>query len=150
MSLVFDHVGIVVTDMEEAVRLYKDIFDLSPWSKGIRTLTSTKMTMFRMGNNYLELLEPIKPKNGSETRLTKFLKEKGEGIFHLSIFTDDFDNDISTLKKKGYTVEETQLGGLFPGYAPRIAWLQPKETRGVWIELCDAAGHPKDYLDLKI
>lgn len=150
MSLALNHVGIVVTNIEEAVRLYKDL-GLRPWSKGIITQASMRMTQLRIGNNYLELLEPSESEDGLETPLMKFLKEKGEGIYHLSLFSDDFDNDISKLKQKGYTVKETQMGGdLFPGYTPRIAWLRPKETRGVLIELCDAAGHPKDYLDRKI
>jgi methylmalonyl-CoA epimerase len=150
MSLVLNHVGIVVTNIEEAGSLYRDL-GLRPWSKGIITQPSMKMTQFRIGNNYLELLEPIESEDGPETPLIRFLKEKGEGIYHLSLFSDDFDNDIRNLKKRGYTLKKTQMGGdLFPGYTPRIAWLRPKETRGVLIEVCDAAGHPKDYLDRKI
>ncbi len=148
MSLVFDHVGVVTSSMEETLKMFKETLGLKQWTKGIlEDRPAARMTMLYVGDRYLEILEPRLPKDGSENRFTKFMKEKGEGIFHISIFTDEFEKDLAHIKNKGYTVEETRLRNMFPGYEAKIAWLQPKETHGIWIELCESQGHPKEYLN---
>ena len=94
--------------------------------------------MEERGNKFSE----IQPTD-SHNREAKFLKERGEGLFHLSIFTESFDAEVKALKDKGFTVEEEETKTLFPGHTLRLAWLPPKETRGVWIELVDSTGVPE-------
>jgi len=85
----------------------------------------------------------MEPTNSSN-RQGKFLKERGEGVFHINIFTDDFDGDVKTLRKKGFTVEVEEAKDLFPGYTLRMAWLRPADARGVWIEFADAKSVPPE------
>ena len=77
------------------------------------------------------MIEPI----GSESRFAKHLKERGEGLFHIAIFIEDWDEKIRELKEKGFTVEVQEAKAPGVSGTLKLGWLQPKDTRGVWIEL---------------
>ena len=135
-----DHVGIVVKNLDEAIKLYGNILRLTPSDMGIVTLRDlgVKLALLPIGDNFIELLEPI----GTEGRFARHLREKGEGLFHLSIFTEEFDTEVKALKEKGYKFEEEATTQLFSGFNVRLAWLSPEETTGLWIELVDLASLP--------
>lgn len=135
-----DHVGVVVKNLDEALKLYGDILRLSPWDLGTIILKDlgVKLALLPIGDNFIELLEPISTKG----RFARYLREKGEGLFHLSIFTEDFDAEVKALKEKGYKLEEEVTTQLFSGFNVRLAWLSPEETTGLWIELVDLASLP--------
>jgi methylmalonyl-CoA/ethylmalonyl-CoA epimerase len=137
-----DHVGIIVKNVEEAAKLYEDMLNLSPSSLGIVTLPGMgiKIVLLPIGDMFIELIEPIK-KDG---RFFKHLKERGEGLFHICIFADDFDSEVEKLKNKGYKVEEEGTPELFPGFTVRLAWLSPEETNGHWIEIADLSSMPPE------
>ena len=141
MSKRLDHVGIVVNDIDEALKLYSNMLDLSPWEKGIAKIPDKglQVVLLGIGDNSIELIQPT----DSQNREARFLKERGEGLFHLSIFTDNFDAEVKALKDKGFAVEEEETKTLFPGHTLRLAWIPPRDTRGVWIELVDSASVPK-------
>lgn len=140
MFTTLHHIGIVVRNREEAIKKYSGIFHLAPSDitrkeykeKGLRTC------LFRVGGMLIELLEPSEIEN----RYAKRLREIGEGLFHLCIFTDSFDEEVSLLKKEGYHLEEETNTKISADYAVKLAWLVGEETTGVWIELVDAATHP--------
>jgi catechol 2,3-dioxygenase-like lactoylglutathione lyase family enzyme len=139
------HAGIIVNNLEKAIKLYSDILGLTSSDQGIirSPKDGIQHTMLPIGNNFIELIEPIEASDNSESRFARHLKDKGEGLFDLSIFTDNYDNDMKTLKKKGFSVEEWRVTDLFPGYTLRLAWVPPKYTRGVWIEYVDETSLPK-------
>jgi methylmalonyl-CoA/ethylmalonyl-CoA epimerase len=151
MSIVLDHVGIVVKDLEETIKLYGDIFGVTPWDKGITEVPGVdlRQTQLRIGKNYLELLQPVETDGPSTNRTARGLRERGEGLFHLSVFVDDFDTRIKALKEKGFNPEEEEVDDLFPGYNVRLAWLKPEETKGVWIEFVDETSLPEGFKSLK-
>ena len=135
-----DHVGIAVNNIEDALKLYVDMLNLTPWDRGIVEIADKglKVVLLPIGENNIELLQPTNPEN----REARFLRERGEGLFHITIETDNFDTDVKTLKEKGFAVEEEVTTGLFHGYMLRLAWLPPEDTQGVWIELVDLASVP--------
>lgn len=135
-----DHVGIVVNNIDEALKSYMNILGLQPWDKGIVKISDKglRVVLLRIGDNSIELIQST----DSQNREARFLRERGEGLFHLSIFTESFDAEVKALKGKGFTVEEEETKTLFPGHTLRLAWLPPKDTRGVWIELVDSASRP--------
>jgi methylmalonyl-CoA/ethylmalonyl-CoA epimerase len=136
-----DHVGIIVNNMDEALKSYTNILGLPPLDKGIIRLPDkegVQLVLLRIGDNFIELIQPTNFQN----REGRFLRERGEGLFHLSIFTESFDAEVKALKEKGFAVEEEEIKTLFPGYTLRLAWLPPKDTQGVWIELVDSASVP--------
>jgi methylmalonyl-CoA/ethylmalonyl-CoA epimerase len=137
-----DHVGIMVKNVEEATKSYEDMLNLSPSSLGTVTLSGMgiKIVLLPIGDTFIELVEPIK----KEGRFFNHLKERGEGLFHICIFADNFDSEVEKLKNKGYKVEEEATPELFPGFTVRLAWLSPKETKGHWIEIADLSSMPPE------
>jgi hypothetical protein len=102
-----------------------------PKEQGVR------LVWLPIGDNFIELIEPMDTK----TRFARHLKENGEGFFHISVFAEDYDKEIKTLKEKGYKLEEESFVFL-PGSKVKLAWLSPKQTKGAWIEIVDMASLP--------
>jgi len=142
MSKRLDHVGIVVNNIDDALTSYTNMLGLRVWDKGIVKIPEKglQLVLLQIGDNFIELIQPTP---GSQNREARFLKERGEGLFHLSIFTERFDAEVEELKGKGFRVEEEEIKALFPGHTVRLAWLPPRDTRGVWIELVDSASVPE-------
>ena len=139
MYVKLDHVGVVVRDMDKALKLFEDILHLKPSNWGVVEPKGKglKLALLPMGDNSIELLQPA----GPEDRVARHLQEKGEGLFHLSIFAEDYDTEIQTLKEKGYKVEEC-VEEMFEGAPMKFAFLSPEETAGVLIEIVDVTTVP--------
>ena len=140
MLVKLDHVGIVVKDIDEALIRYTKMLGLTPWDRGVveDSQNGVRLVLLPIGDNFIELIQPI----SSENRFAKFLKERGEGLFHLSIFVEGYNTEISTLREKGYTVIEEE-GKAFPEQTIRLAWLPPESTGGPWVELVDITTIPQ-------
>jgi catechol 2,3-dioxygenase-like lactoylglutathione lyase family enzyme len=133
MSLKLDHVGHVVENLEEARKLYEDKLGLVPKLVMTHPQFDSKMAFYPFANIELEL---IQPSTMPEDYARRCLKERGEGIFHLSFTPDDYDAEVKTWREKGFTVEEIvaeEVRGKV-----RLAFLRPEETHGLWIEFVDA------------
>ena len=143
MSMMFDHLGIVVKDIEEAASLYNKMLGLTPGDKGVveDAENGVRLLALPTGDTFIELVQPISPDN----RFARFLREHGGGLFHLCFLTDDFDKKVRELKEEGFTVEE-EVARISPEHPFRLAWLSPKSTLGVWIELVDMAALPEHLL----
>jgi methylmalonyl-CoA/ethylmalonyl-CoA epimerase len=135
-----DHVGIVVKDLGKALNLYGDSFGLVPWEKGIvdDVEHGVRMVLLPVGDNFVEFIQPTNTTN----RFARFLKERGEGLFHISVFIKDYDQRVASLRKKGAAIEEEVVHQPFPGYAIRLAWVPPDSAQGVWLELVDINSMP--------
>jgi methylmalonyl-CoA/ethylmalonyl-CoA epimerase len=130
----FNHVSHIVKNLDEAIKMYSDILRISPWDVGVVTTKEVKLVWLPLGDNFIELMEPI----DSENRFARHLEEKGEGFFHISIFADEYDTEIKALKEKGYELDEESF--MFGGVQARLAFLSPEQTKGAWIEIVDIAG----------
>ena len=96
-------------------------------SEGVKT------SFFKTGPNKIELLEATKP----DSPIAKFIEKKGEGIHHIAFAVDDIHAEIQRLKNEGFTVlNETPKKG---ADNKLVAFLHPKTTNGVLIELCQDA-----------
>ena len=82
------------------------------------------------GPNKIELLEATNP----DSPIAKFLEKKGEGIHHIAFDVEDIHAEIARLKAEGFQVlNETPKKG---ADNKMVAFLHPKSTNGVLIELC--------------
>lgn len=135
-----DHVIMVVKNLEEAVKTYEQILHLNPEGGSIKDLPGIRLAMFPVRNG--ARVELIEPKADSHNRHSEFLKKRGEGVFGLSLFTADFDDEIKGLREKGVKVEEETQPAVHPGYPLRLGWIPPEDGCGVWIELVDAESLP--------
>jgi methylmalonyl-CoA/ethylmalonyl-CoA epimerase len=141
MTVQFDHLGIVVKDINEAARLYGEMLGLKPWDKGVVEDAENGVLLLSLptGNTFIELIQPTRPDN----RFARHLKERGEGLFHLCFFTEEYDKEVGAWREKGYSVEE-ETANSFPGHPFRLAWVPPESAKGVWVELSDAAALPEE------
>jgi catechol 2,3-dioxygenase-like lactoylglutathione lyase family enzyme len=134
-----DHVTMVVKDVDKAVKDYGKLLHLTS-ERGISDLPEIRLAMLPVKDG--ARIELIEPKANCQNRIGKFFKERGEGVFGLSVFMDDFDAEVKALKEKGVKVEEEIQASVHPGYPLRLAWIPPQEAHGVWIELVDVKSLP--------
>ena len=139
MTKKLDHIGIVVKDLNEAVSLYGKILGLTSWKQGVidDSKNGVRLLSLPIGDTFIELLQPTKPGN----RYSRFLAEKGGGLFHLCVFVDNYDQEVRNLKEKGVALEEEMSHANF-----RLAWVPPESPSGVWVELVDMLAIPKELL----
>jgi catechol 2,3-dioxygenase-like lactoylglutathione lyase family enzyme len=130
-----DHVHLIVKNLDESLKSFEKILGLNPWPPiGINDLGFALQTMLTPRDGArIELLQP----KSQNDRFSKLLKERGEGVYGISVFIDDFDAEIKKLKEKGVAVEEETMASLFPDHPFRLAWVPPSEGQGVWLELVD-------------
>lgn len=88
-------------------------------------------------------IELIQPKPGVTSRFSKFMAERGEGVFGLSIFVTEFDKEVARLKKAGVPLEEDYQARVHAKFPFRIAWVPPTAGgHGVWLEFVDSDALP--------
>jgi methylmalonyl-CoA epimerase len=127
-----DHVGVAVKNLEEAIKLYRDVLGFK--LHGIHTLTErrVKVAFFSTGGETnIELLEPA----SSDSSIAKFLESRGEGIHHFAVKVKNIEAVLGELKKSGVTlIDETPKSG---AEGSKIAFVHPRSTKGVLLELCE-------------
>jgi methylmalonyl-CoA/ethylmalonyl-CoA epimerase len=129
-SLKIDHIGIAVKDLAEGVKFYEDILGIS--AVGYETVDEQKVNVAFMpcGDSELELLEST----SDDGPIARFIEKSGEGVQHIAIRVDNVENAIAELKEKGIRlIDETPRYG---AGGASIAFLHPKSTKGVLLELC--------------
>lgn len=126
------HVAIAVHDMEPLQGLLQDAFGLAEPHREVGA-TGLEIAVFPAGNAAIELLRPTT--EGSS--VPAFLKEKGEGLFHLCLEVEDIDAAMEELRAKGLRFRSDTAR---PGHAgTRVAFIDPATTGGVLFELLEPA-----------
>lgn len=125
-----DHIGIAVKDLEKALCFYRDQVGLE--LAGIEEIEEqkVKVAFLPVGESKLELLETTDPTGPVGT----FIEKKGEGFHHISFLVDDLETRLEQLKARGVELIDQKprrgAGGA------KIAFLHPRSTGGILIELC--------------
>ena len=125
-----EHLGIAVKDLAVSNQVFEKLLGVPPYKTEEVASEGVKTSFFRSGPNKIELLEATHP----ESAIAKFLEKKGEGIHHVAFAVDDIIAEIARLEKEGFIV----LSG-FPKKGAdnkQVAFLHPKGTNGVLVELC--------------
>ncbi|MFO7151773.1 MAG: methylmalonyl-CoA epimerase [Bacillota bacterium] len=129
--LKIDHIGVAVKSIEEASKVYTELLGLQ--LQGIEKVQEqkVKVAFIPVGESEFELLEATDP----ESAVAKFIEKRGEGIQHIALRVDDIEKALEELKQKGVRLidEKPRYGA---GGA-RIAFIHPKATNGILIELCE-------------
>jgi len=124
------HVAIAVRNAEEALRLFAETLGLEP--SHTEKVESQKVNTIHipLGDTSIELLEATSP----ESPVARFIEKRGEGLHHIAIVVDDIRDTLSRLKAAGYRLidEEPRRGAR----NMLIAFVHPKSTHGVLLELC--------------
>ena len=125
-----EHIGIAVKDLEKSNALFASLFGESHYKIEEVASEGVKTSFFKSGPNKIELLEATNP----DSPISKFIEKKGEGIHHIAFAVDNIKEEIKRLQNEGFTVlNETPKKG---ADNKLVAFLHPKSTNGVLIELC--------------
>ena len=130
MLLRIEHLGIAVDSLAESIPLYEALLN-TPCYKQEEVGSEGVMTaFFQVGPNKIELLEATR----DDSPIAKFIEKRGEGIHHIAFAVDNIEMEIERLQAKGYRlINEVAKKG---ADKKRIAFLHPKSSNGVLIELC--------------
>ncbi len=123
------HIGVAVTDLEEALAFYRDVLELEPSTS--ETADGAEIVSVQLGDVAVELLTPLEP----DSPLASFLAKRGPGIHHICYRVQDLDHALEQCRRHGYRlVDETPRAG---AGGRRIAFLHPKATAGILLELTE-------------
>jgi len=126
-----DHIGIAVRSIEKASELFSNLLGLKVTGEERVEGQKVKVAFLPIGDSELELLESTEP----EGPIARFIEKKGEGIQHIAFRVDNIEKTLEKLKKEGVRLidEKPRYGA---GGA-KIAFLHPKDTNGILIELSE-------------
>jgi methylmalonyl-CoA/ethylmalonyl-CoA epimerase len=125
-----EHIGIAVHNLENSNELFSKLFGQAAYKTEEVASEGVKTSFFMCGPNKIELLEAT----NENSPIAKFLEKKGEGVHHIAFDVEDIYAEIERLKLEGFTVlNETPKKG---ADNKLVAFLHPKTTNGVLIELC--------------
>ena len=129
-----EHIGIAVKDLEVSNKLFASLFGEKHYKEEEVVAEGVKTSFFKTGPNKIELLQATDP----ESPIAKFINTKGEGVHHIAFAVSDIKAEIERLKKEGFIIlNETPKKGADNKW---VAFLHPKTTNGVLIELCQEIG----------
>jgi len=126
-----DHIGIAVKSIEKASELFCNKLGLKVEGEEIIEEQKVKVAFLPLGDSELEFLESTSP----DGPIAKFIEKRGEGIQHIAFRVDNLKKALENIKEKDIILidEKPRYGA---GGA-KIAFLHPKSTNGILIELCE-------------
>lgn len=125
-----EHIGIAVNNIEDSNALFSALFGKPHYKTEVVESESVLTSFFECGPNKIELLQAT----NKDSPIAKFIEKKGEGIHHIAFAVDDIKLEIKRLKKEGFKmIHNTPKKG---ADNKLIAFLHPKSSNGVLIELC--------------
>lgn len=128
-----EHLGIAVKDIEASNKIFEDMLGTAPYKQEAVESEGVITSFFKMGESKIELLQAT----NDESPIRKFVEKRGEGMHHIAFAVDDIQAEIDRLTALGYRMihEKPKAGA----DNKLIAFLHPKSSNGVLVELCQDA-----------
>jgi methylmalonyl-CoA/ethylmalonyl-CoA epimerase len=126
-----DHIGVAVKGIEQAGKFYTDVLGLK--IEDVENVADQKVNVafIPITDSEVELLESTEP----DGPVAKYISARGEGVQHIAFRVEDIDKALEELKEKGVRlIDQTPRKG---AGGARIAFIHPKETNGVLVEICE-------------
>tara|TARA_R110000868_G_scaffold156741_1_gene383834 strand:- start:63 stop:461 length:399 start_codon:yes stop_codon:yes gene_type:complete len=128
-----EHIGIAVNDLKTSNNLFEKLLGVAPYKEEEVASEGVITSFFKTGPNKIELLAST----SEDGPIAKFLAKKGEGIHHIAFAVDDIITEMARLKKEGFILlNEVPKKG---ADNKLVAFVHPKSSNGVLIELCQEA-----------
>jgi len=123
------HIGIAVEALAKSLPFFRDVLGLR--EVGLDDSDGARIVGFSAGESLVELLEADDP----ASPIARFVAKRGPGIHHICFSVDDLDSMLERCRKAGVQLidEEPRIGA----EGKRIAFLHPRSTGGVLVELSD-------------
>lgn len=125
------HLGIAVESLDEAVPLFERLLGSAPVARETVNDQGVRVAVFEVGGSRIELLESA----AADSPIARFIAKRGPGIHHISFTVPDLDQSLREMEQSGVRLidREPRVGAQHE----RIAFLHPKSTAGVLIELVE-------------
>lgn len=125
-----EHLGIAVKSIEKSLNDFEILLGNECYKTEIVTSEFVKTAFLKVGESKIELLEATDPSSA----IAKYLEKNRGGFHHVAFEVDNIENELARLKSEGFTlIHETPKDG---ADNKRIAFLHPKSTHGLLVELC--------------
>jgi methylmalonyl-CoA epimerase len=134
-----DHIGVAVEEIDPALELYRDSFELTVAHREVVEEQGVEAVLLDVGENHVELLAPL----GPDTPVGKFLAAKGPGLHHVAYQVSDIDATLEALKRAGLQLIDQQPRTGIRG--SRVAFMHPRATVGVLTEIVQPAAGLEDH-----
>ena len=126
-----DHIGIAVRGIEQAGKFYTDILGLEIEDTEHVEDQKVNVAFIPVADSEVELLAST----DSDGPVAKYLESRGEGVQHIAFRVEDIEEALKELKEKGVRlIDQAPREG---AGGAKIAFIHPKETNGVLVELCE-------------
>ena len=125
-----NHIGIVVKNIDETMRLFSRTFGAEEIGRKTFPDLGQTSALIRIGDFKIELMEPY----GNEGVVPNFIRKRGEGLHHISLICDDIDAEDEHLAKNGVNVMGKAPKGI---KADRVMFTHPKQTGGIVFEIVE-------------
>lgn len=132
--LKIDHLGLAVNSIDEGKNFWVDVLGLD--FEGTETVEEQKVTtaFLPVGESEVELLESTSP----DGPVAKFIEKRGQGFQHVAFRVENIEEALAECKEKGIQlIDEKPRKG---AGGAKIAFLHPKATNGILVELCERSG----------
>jgi methylmalonyl-CoA/ethylmalonyl-CoA epimerase len=131
-----DHVAILVSDLDAAIALFRDVYGLALSEVEEVPTEKVKVAIFGHGAGRIELVSPA----GPDSPMAKAIEKRGEGLHHICLEVPDIAGAMAALKARGAPLLDEKPR---PGAGgAQVAFVQPKGSRGVLVELRQGPKHP--------
>jgi len=125
-----EHLGIAVENIEDSLKIYESLIGTSCYKVEIVESEAVKTAFLQIGESKIELLQATH----TESAVAKYLSKKGKGIHHIAFDVEDIESEIARLSSSGFElIHRTPKSG---ADNKLIAFLHPKSTDGILVELC--------------
>jgi methylmalonyl-CoA/ethylmalonyl-CoA epimerase len=125
-----EHIGIAVQNLAEAITLYESLLGTKCYAVEDVPDQKVRTAFFQIGQTKVELLESTSP----DGPIGKFIEKRGEGVHHIAFAVEDVGTALREAEGNGMQLIDRQPRKGAEGLS--IAFLHPKSTRGVLMELC--------------
>ena len=128
-----DHIGVAVEEIEPALELYRDSFELTVAHREVVEEQGVEAVLLDVGENHVELLAPL----SADTPVGKFLAKQGPGLHHVAYQVPDIDATLHALAQAGLAlIDQRPRTGI---RGSRVAFMHPRATGGVLTEIVQPA-----------
>jgi methylmalonyl-CoA epimerase len=131
-----DHIGVAVEEIDPAMEIYRDGFQLQVAHREVVAEQGVEAVLLDVGDGHVELLAPLSP----DTPVGKFLAKQGPGLHHVAYQVEDIEQALESCKRSGLRlIDERPRTGI---RGSRVAFMHPRATGGVLTEIVQPAeGH---------